>query len=140
MKFAYKAIPASPSPAFPEREKVYRPIIPVTIEYQGKKVGYEALLDTGADWNIFPETIGAIIGIDVQNGAKNTFGGIGGGEYVAYFHEVTLYIGGWPIKVLCGFSPDIDSHPHGVLGHVGFFDHCKSSFETRKHEVEIKIV
>ncbi len=139
MKFPYKQLPANPSVAFPKRTKIYRPIIPVTIEYNGKKVGYEALIDSGSDWDIFPEALGGIIGIDVQKGAIDKFGGIGGGQFTAYFHDITLYIGGWPMKVWCGFSPDIPPKvAHGILGQVGFFNNFIVKFEMNKLEVEIK--
>ncbi len=141
MKFGYKEIPTNPSEAFPDRRKVFRPIIPVKIEYNGRQIGYEALLDSGADWNIFHSVIGEIIGIDVPNGKREEFGGIGGGQFTAYFHDVTLYIGGWPMKVSCGFSADIpspDRQSYGVLGHVGFFDHFMVRMETSKKEIEIK--
>ena len=138
MKFAYKKLPAVPSEAFPNRKSVLSPIIPITIEYRSKKIGYEALVDSGADWNIFPSLLGDILGIDVPKGKKDNFGGIGGGSFVAYFHEVTLHIGGWPMKVNCGFSPDIPQSAFGVLGRYGFFDHFMVKFETSKEELEIK--
>ncbi len=140
MKFGYKVIPALPSNAFPNRKTIARPVIPIKLEHDGKTVGYEALLDSGADWNIFHSVIGEIIGIDVPTGKLQTFGGIGGGQFKSYFHEVTLYIGGWPITVACGFSADIpepDHQSYGVLGHVGFFDHYVTIFNTSKLEIEI---
>jgi hypothetical protein len=137
MKFWYKEFPLAQTDVF-GRKKLYRPIIPVTIEYSGKKVGYEALLDSGADWNLFPAVLGEIIGIDVGKGKKLAFGGIGGGDFTAYFHEVVLSVGGWPAKILCGFSADIPQKSNGVLGHFGFFDHFVVRLETNKREVEVK--
>ena len=49
MKFGYKEFPVPPTDAFPNTKKIFRPIIPVTIEYDGKKIGYEALLASGPD-------------------------------------------------------------------------------------------
>jgi hypothetical protein len=141
MKFGFKELPANPSEAFPTRKNVFRPVIPVTIEYGGKKVAYEALLDSGADWNLFPSIMGEIIGIDIAKGKREPFGGIGGGGFTAYFHDVTLYIGGWPIKVSCGFSPDIPpQQSYGVLGHFGFFDRFIVRMDNSKKEIEIKKV
>ena len=99
MKFWYKEFQVSATEAFPGRTKIYRPIIPFGIESRYKKIGYEVLLDSGADWNLFHSVIGEILGIDVPKGKKQPFGGIGGGNYLAYFHEVTIFIGGWPMKV-----------------------------------------
>ena len=141
MKFGFKELPASPSDAFPARKSVLRPIISIKLEHGNKEIGYEALLDSGADWNIFHAVIGEIIGLDIEKGKKESFGGIGGGKFTAYFHDVTLYIGGWPIKVLCGFSTDIpgpEKQSYGVLGHVGLFDHFSVKIETAKREIELK--
>ena len=141
MKFGYKKIPAGPSEAFPKRKEILRPIIPITIEYNGKKIGYEVLIDSGADWNLFHSIMGEVIGIDIAKGKKEKFGGIEGGSCMAYFHEVTIYVGGHPIKVPCGFSPDIPPPPkqaYGILGHIGFFDQFTVKFETTKEELEIK--
>ena len=140
MKFTYKKLPLTPTEAFPLQKTVLSPIIPVTIEYAGKKVGYEALVDSGADWNIFPSILGDILGMDVLKGKKAVFGGIGGGSLTAYFHNVIIYVGGWPMKVYCGFSPDIPQSAFGVLGRCGFFDHFVVKFEESKGQLEIKQV
>jgi len=138
MKFRYKEVEARPTEAFPQKTKTYRPIVPVVLEYENKKIGCEALLDSGADWNLLPSVIGEIVGIDIESGKKQPFGGIGGGSFVAYFREVIIFVGGWPIKVPCGFSSDIPDGSMGVLGHVGFFDRFITRFDTSKLEVELK--
>ncbi len=137
MKFSYKKIAVPPSDAFPDQRYVYRPIIPVTLEFEKEKIGYEALIDSGADWNLFHAIIGEAIGIPVEKGKKVTYHGIGGGQFTAYFHTVRVNIGGWPYDIYCGFSPDIPNNSTGVLGHVGFFDLFTVKFSTAKEEVEL---
>ena len=139
IKFQYKKEPISSSEAFPQRTSISRPIIPIQIEYKGKKVGYEVLVDSGADWNLFHSVIGEIIGIDITSGKKLEFHGIGGGRFTAFFHNVKVYIGGREHDLYCGFSPDIPgNYSRGVLGHSGFFDSYVVKFETPKKELEIK--
>lgn len=137
MKFVYKKEPCNPSDAFPAIKHIYRPIIPITLEFESRKIGYEALLDSGADWNLFHSIIGEAIGVTVEKGKKISFRGIGGGDFTAYFHTLTVTIGGWPYTMYCGFSSDIPMNSKGVLGHSGFFDSFMVKFNTPKLEVEL---
>lgn len=92
MKFKYQKIAARATEAFPERKFILRPVIPIILEKDGKKVGYWALIDSGADYNIFHAAIGEILGIDVKSGKKETFGGISGEKLTAYFYFVNAEI------------------------------------------------
>lgn len=138
MKFRYQKIQAQKSVAFPERKFILRPIIPVVLILKDKKVGYKALLDSGADYNIFHGELGEILGLDVKNGKMENFGGISGGQLIAYFHSVGAEIGGWEYKLYCGFSYDIPSFGYGVLGQKGFFDNSVVKFDLTKEEIELK--
>lgn len=53
MKFKYQKILAKESEAFPKRKFILRPVIPIILGQEDKKVGYKALIDSGADYNIF---------------------------------------------------------------------------------------
>jgi len=57
---------------------------------------------------------------------------------MAYFHEVTLEVGGWRHDCIVGFSSDLDASVTGVLGHNGFFDHYEVNFNFKKELIEIK--
>lgn len=95
MKFKYFKFPLSVrSPFF--GTVIFKPIIPVEISYEGRKLRYAALIDSGADFCIFDGEVGEQIGIDVLSGIREVFGGIqerGGAE--AFLHEVVLNVGGW---------------------------------------------
>lgn len=86
MKFRYQKIIVKESEAFPERKFILRPVIPVILEDRDKKVGYRTLIDSGADYNIFHAAVGEILGLDVQSGRKEIFGGISGEKLTAYLH------------------------------------------------------
>ena len=70
MKFKYKRFRIFPTPAFPQRRYLLRPIIPLLITYKGKTIGYEVLLDSGADFCIFHAEIGEYLGLRVLVKAK----------------------------------------------------------------------
>lgn len=115
-----------------------RPILPVQIERNGKKIGYEALVDSGADFCIFHAVIGEIIGIDIKEGITWEFGGITGGKSIAYFHKIKISVGGWPHEITAGFSYDLPPSGFGVLGQIGFFDKFIIKFDFQKEIFELK--
>jgi len=138
MKFRYQKITAKESEAFPERKFILRPVIPIILEYGGKKVGYRALIDSGADYNIFHSAIGEILGLNIKSGKKETFGGISGEKLTAYFHLINAEIWGWQYELYSGFSYDIPPFGYGVLGQKGFFDIFIVKFDLTKEEIELK--
>lgn len=138
MKFRYQKIRAGKSEAFPERGFLLRPIIPIILEHNDKKVGYKVLIDSGADYNIFHGALAEILGLDIKTGRKENFGGISGGQFTAYFHSVNIEIGGRERKLYCGFSFDIPPFGYGVLGQKGFFDVFVVKFDLLKEEIELK--
>jgi len=138
MKFKYQKIRAKKSEAFPERKFILRPVIPIILEHESKKVGYKVLIDSGADYNIFHAVIGGILGLDVKAGKKEIFGGISGSQATAYFHLVNVEIGDWKYKLYCGFSYDISPFGYGVLGQKGFFDNFVIKFDLLKEEIELR--
>jgi hypothetical protein len=62
------------------------------------------------------------------------------GVGTAYFHYVTLEIGGWSHECFAGFTPDLDKVgiPCGILGHEGFFDRYEVAFNFKKELIEVK--
>lgn len=138
MKFPYRRTIAPPSLAFPHRQIIIRPVIPIILEFKGLKVGYEALIDSGADFCIFHAEIADILNINIFDGKEENFGGISGGQSKAYFHRLKMYVSGWPYNFYCGFSPDIPSEGYGVLGQTGFFEQFKVKFDYQKEIIEIK--
>lgn len=137
MKFKYQKIQIEKSEAFPERKFILRPIIPIILRHEDKKVGYRVLIDSGADYNIFHGVIGEILGLDLKMGRKENLGGISGHTLTAFFHFVDAEVGGWGYKLYCGFSYDIPPFGYGVVGQKGFFDTFKVSFDYRKEEIEL---
>lgn len=105
----------------------YRPIIPVTISFNGKEVSYLALIDSGADFNVFHKDVADILGIDLSKLKKVQFGGISasGRQCEGSFVEVSLDLGIKMSKAPVLFSPDISDNGYGILGQQGFFNNFK---------------
>jgi len=130
---------------FPLKEKseffglaILKPIIPLELTVGSKKIRYAALIDSGADFCIFDGQIGELLGLDVRSGKSLDFGGIQAfAGAVAFLHEVTIRIGGWPFKIVMGFSYDIAPHGYGILGQKGFFDIFTVKFDLLKEQIEL---
>jgi len=138
MKFEYKKLSLDRRSEF-FGNSVLKPIIPIRVSHQKNSLQYEALIDSGADFCIFDAEIGEALGLDVSAGKYEGFGGIQDRTgAVAYFHDVTLNIGGWDYKTTVGFSYDIAKWGHGILGQKGFFDMFSIKFDYQKEDIEIK--
>ena len=129
MKFKYKKFGAA----------ILRPVIPVTIGYEGHSVTYEALVDSGADICIFDTELGEVLGIDVESGVRQEVSGVGGGSpEPTYLHEVSLSVGGHVFSVVVAFKANFARFGHGVLGQRGFFEQFVVKFDLAKEEIELK--
>jgi len=142
MQFSYRKFPSQPNDAFPEREHVKRPVIPIQLSYNGKTVNYFVLIDSGADFCIFHAEIGEYLGINIRDGKRLEFFGIIGDKKEAFFHEVSIIVGGHEKKCYCGFSYEfnVNKMPYGILGQKGFFDLFKVSMDYGKEQIEIKTI
>jgi len=140
MQFPYCKFPSLPNDAFPEREHVRRPVIPIELRYNEKIVKYLALIDSGADFCIFHAEIGEYLGINIRDGKRLEFFGVIGDKKEAFFHEVSITVGGNERKSYCGFSYefDVNKMPYGILGQKGFFDLFKVSMDYGKEQIELK--
>lgn len=131
MKFRYKKIAL----------KTLRPVIPISVSYKkGRPVKYFALVDSGADRCYFAAEIAPLVGIvDYKIGRKDKVGGING-ESDAYFHTVTVSVGGWPYEMEVGFmeKSSLTLLGYGVFGHRPFFEFFSVKFDFEKEEVELK--
>lgn len=138
LRVAYKSFPATPLEPFPNRQFVHRPVVDILLTFDRRSVEYQVLIDSGADFCIFHTEMADILGIPVAQGKKMTFYGTGGSPQTAYFHEVQIELGGWPMKLYCGFSSDMKSLPYGLLGQTGFFDRFKIEFDYQGKRIELK--
>ena len=138
MKFPYLKL------LLPQRSEFFgssllKPIIPIRIYFGEKELKYAALIDSGADFCIFDAEIGTYLGINIDTGRQEVFGGIqerGGAS--AFLHEIIINIGGWDYSTTVGFSSDIAKHGFGILGQKGFFDMFAVKFDYAKEEIELK--
>ncbi|MBU3964595.1 retroviral-like aspartic protease family protein [Patescibacteria group bacterium] len=133
MKFSYFKIPGNG----PTGKWISRPIIPIMLIGPKKSVMVDALIDSGADKCLFHSDIGREIGLDIEKGREEFFGGIEGGKIKTFIHKIQLRIIGTEkeIEIPAGFA-DV-SGVFAILGQEGFFDAYKIKFEKDHNSIEI---
>jgi predicted aspartyl protease len=72
LRLAYSAVKNA------QNEVLLRPLLPLTLSYQGKSVEINGLIDTGADVNVLPYSVGIALGAewDKQNIAVQLSGNL----------------------------------------------------------------
>ena len=125
---------------YTDKKNIKRPVIPIEVKYDKNVVKYLALINSGADFCIFHAEIGEAIGIDIKKGKLLEFYGVIGEKKEAFFHNISIVIGGWEKECYCGFSYEFDKTkmPYGILGQKGFFNLFKVSMDYEKEQIELK--
>lgn len=138
LRLKYQSFRVEPIEPFPNRQVVFRPVIDIRLSWNDQSTQYRVLIDSGADFCIFHADVAEVLGIPLMQGKKMIFYGTGGTPQVAYFHEIKIGIGGWPMDLYCGFSSEMKSLPYGLLGQTGFFDRFKIEFDYKGRRIELK--
>lgn len=133
MKYKYRKINlVSPF----SKQFISRPIIPVSIHYEEKKIHYEALIDSGADFTILPMGLAEILNINASNFKKILFTGVDGGILKGIIAKVGMEIGGATYQTSIVFAEI--SGTIGILGQIGFFDKFIVKFDLKKEGIELR--
>lgn len=141
MDFEYKKIEFT---SFNNRQKiVYRPIIPVTIFYEGKETSTSAMIDSGCDINLFDSTLAQILGINIKMGEEERICGIDGKPEPYWIHEIEMRIAqnnNYKYKVRIGFKDNYPEHQHhrGLLGQEGFFNIYNVKLDWYHKKIKVK--
>ena len=132
MKFAYTKFPSRD----PRKPWFSRPIVSVILTHR-ESTSVVALVDSGADRSLFDMEVGKDIGLDIESGEVEYFGGIGGSRVEAFVHKVRLQVAEIEktVEVPIGFTKNLGVS--GILGQEGFFDAFRIKFEKDHDTFEI---
>lgn len=135
MKFSYTKTPGSD----PNKSWFSRPIVSVILSHH-QSITVDALVDSGADRCLFDAEIGRNIGLDIERGEVEYFGGIGSNRIQAFIHKVRLQVLGIEkiVELPVGFTENLGVS--GILGQEGFFDAFRIKFEKDHDTFEINPV
>lgn len=111
---------------------VYRPILHLVLQ-NGENYSKltHCLLDSGADWCMFGLDKLDALGIDKTNLNVDYSLSFASG-YPIYFTRVLMHVyevGSWEVDA--GFCEVFNNQPIALLGHIGFFDRFKVTFDHR---------
>ncbi len=128
MKFGYTKLPS----IYPGKPWLSRPIVSVILTHR-ESTSIMALVDSGADRCLFDAEVGKDIGLNVESGEVEYFGGIGESRVKAFVHKVQLQVVDIDktVEVPIGFTMNLGVS--GILGQDGFFDAFRIKFE-RDHD------
>ena len=109
------------------------PVVPIALEYAGKKREFVALVDSGASISVFRGEIAEILAIPIENGEETFLGGVGG-RIKGYIHRVKVEIAGK--RFVC---PIVFSYEYlvsvNLLGRQEFFKKFRIIFEEQKRRI-----
>lgn len=115
----------------------YVPVIPVVLIHGSIRYDYQVLVDTGANISIIHADVATLMGVDLNSGFKQEFGGIAGGGS-GHIHSIDIEIGGTAfVQVPVLFTSSITRFGFGIIGHKGLFDKLRLVFEYGKKEIEL---
>jgi hypothetical protein len=142
MRFRYWPYDVGISPSRPEGI-LYRPVVPVRIIGRSGSARLLALVDTGSDDTLFARSIGETIGARIDQEPSWAIQGIGGHEIGAARGEIEIEISDgrsvlrWlqPVGFL---SMPTSEDELAVLGHAGFLQYFRASFDSERHELTLR--
>lgn len=135
MKFKYREFNLS-SP-FSKKQKLQRPIIPISLSSNSIYIRYEALIDSGADFSILPAGLVEILEINLDKAKKIYFTSATGDVTTGTISEINIDLGEGIFKTRVVFA-NLPNNV-GILGQYGFFDKFIVKFDLIKKEIELKV-
>ncbi len=119
------------------------PLIPITIEYQSKRIKVNALLDTGADTTFIPEDIAELLGIKYYRGKECIVTGIDK-ELKCTSHYVTIKLCDSALNSVTLKDVPVDIPKHSqkkvglLIGRKGFLDRFEITLNERENVISLK--
>lgn len=128
-------------PYYIPANKVYKPWIPVSIEYKKTHKIIPApiigLIDSGADVCFCSKEIANFLGVSDKNRQEVIFTTANRTPLPTFPVTLTLYVGGKNYDCSFYISEKLPPETPIILGQLGFFDHHKISFDLDNKEIEI---
>jgi len=115
---------------------VHLPVIPITVENEGKVFDALCLIDSGAEYCVLDAEIGRSLGLVIEEGQQVSLSGVQDPRFTAYLHEIAYRLGERSYLATVAFV-DNAQMGYGILGRNGFFDYFKVYFDHRGRKVTL---
>ncbi|WP_353071152.1 aspartyl protease family protein [Tunturiibacter gelidoferens] len=138
-KFPYSEWSLDITPAFPEGQTVFRPIVGAKLRNESKETdAFFGLVDTGADYCMFPSEFLESLGLNKDKLPSGTASGVATDRTIR-FATITLEIDQLGLlRVYAGFSDNLNGQGLGMLGHVGFLDRFRLTSDPQSRVFELE--
>jgi hypothetical protein len=139
VKFAYAKYQVAPSLAAPDRDVLYRPVIPIRITGPNGFRDVYALLDTGADESYITESMAEKLGVKPLSDEAFVIQSASGNMSVWYGRigiEITDIFDDHSVPVIVGVVSEEWSEM--ILGHIGFFEFFDATFSYVDRTVTLR--
>jgi len=113
---------------------VHLPVIPITVENNGKMFDALCLVDSGAQYCVLDAEIGRSLGLVIEEGERVSLSGVQEPRFSAYLHDITYRLDERSYPATIAFV-DNAQMGYGILGRNGFFDYFKVCFDQRRKKV-----
>ena len=117
-------------------------MVPLVVHGDEDVVLCSALVDTGADNSFLPRSIADVLGLTLVPCLGPAPVAFGGGAVEAYFTDLVLQLGdgidevAWPARILV-FDVDNPSDEMIILGHTGFLEYFRATFDGQAGVLEL---
>lgn len=138
MRFPYRRYPITPSPAAPENEHSFRPVIPFRLIGQNQFLDLYGLLDTGADETYITGEMAQLIGVTATDDDDFRVHSASG-EMTVRYADVQIYLEQEDEQILLPVTVGIIDQPwdEAILGHIGFLEYFTAQFNYRSQQVNL---
>ena len=106
-------------------DEVFIPYIPIrlSIAHNNPTRLIDALIDSGSDRNLFPLSLGEMLGINFKKAIQKIICGIGDCQITAFTAKINIYVNNTKYVTEADFSPQQETL---LLGRQGFFNLFKT--------------
>jgi hypothetical protein len=129
--YNYTSFKIPPSPAFPNGQTIYRPLLLATLKATNGKI-FRSLAwpDSGADQCLFPLSLAIALNLDLSKMKRQLTGGVGASENITYYEDLEIDVGnGLKFISYVGFTQGLEAQGTGLLGQSGFFQNFLVTFD-----------
>jgi len=140
--FRYVPVPMGrPLLSLAGRSQRPRALVPISVVGPAGRVARDGLLDTGSDDTVFPESMAAVIGVELRNAPRGAGAGAAASPVPLRYALVTLRLATpqeqreWTAWV--GFTAAPLRYP--LLGYAGVLQFFDALFRGAREEVELTV-
>ena len=102
----------------------------------GRFQSFALQVDSGAVVSLFRRSVADLLGIKLEEGRRIKLASVGGGETVAYVHELQMRFPNWQPWAVPFAIAETETVPN-LLGRLGVFDRLQVCFDGMLRETRI---